>query len=110
MNKKILLEQRLGIPLEILTNFCRTKKIIELRIFGSALREDFNEESDIDLLVKFSPEYSISLLGIVRLENEFKQLLNRDIDLVTKNSIENSKNWIRRQNILDNAQVIYSIN
>lgn len=107
MNRKILLEQRLGIPLETLTKFCQTQKIIELCIFGSALREDFNEESDIDLLVKFSPEYPISLLGIVRLENEFKQLLNRDIDLVTKNSIENSKNWIRRKNILDSAEVIY---
>jgi len=107
MNTKTLIENRLGIPLEILTKFCQNQKIIELCIFGSALREDFNEESDIDLLVKFSPEYSISLLGIVRLENEFKQLLNRDVDLVTRNSIENSKNWIRRQNILDSAEVIY---
>jgi hypothetical protein len=107
MNTKKLLEQRLGIPLEVLAKFCQTKKIVELSLFGSALREDFNEESDIDLLVKFSPDYPISLLGMIRLENEIKQLLNRDVDLVSKNSIESSKNWIRRQNILDNAQVIY---
>ena len=43
------------IPTERLDEFCRRWKIAELRVFGSALREDFRRDSDLDLLVKFAP-------------------------------------------------------
>jgi predicted nucleotidyltransferase len=46
-------------------------------------------------------------MDMIKIENEFKILLKRNIDLVSKKAIENSKNWIRRQNILDNAEIIY---
>jgi uncharacterized protein len=107
-NQQKLIENRLGISLKILREFCQEKQIIELALFGSILRDDFNSDSDIDLLVKFAPEAHISLLGMIKIENELKKILNRDIDLVSKKAIENSKNWIRRCNILESAEVIYA--
>lgn len=101
------IEKRLGVSFQILHEFCRQYKITELSVFGSILREDFNFNSDIDLLVKFDPSAHISLIDMIKIENEFKILLRRNIDLVSKKAIENSKNWIRRQNILDNAEIIY---
>jgi predicted nucleotidyltransferase len=101
------IEKRLGISFLILREFCQQHKITELSVFGSILREDFNVDSDIDLLVKFDPNAHISLIDMIKIENELKILLNRNIDLVSKKAIENSKNWIRRQNILNNAEIIY---
>jgi predicted nucleotidyltransferase len=82
-------------------------EITELSVFGSILQEDFKLDSDIDLLVKFDPNAHISLMDMIKIENELKILLKRNIDLVSKKAIENSKNWIRRQNILNNEEIIY---
>lgn len=101
------LEYRLGVPLSALFEFCERHSIIELAVFGSVLRDDFNAESDIDFLVVFAPELSLSLLGWIRIENQLKSLVNRQVDLVSKRAIEQSDNWIRRQNILGSAEIIY---
>ena len=44
------------IPSDQLAEFCRRWKVAELALFGSALREDFRPDSDVDLLVTFSPD------------------------------------------------------
>ncbi|MBE9203987.1 nucleotidyltransferase domain-containing protein [Synechocystis salina LEGE 06099] len=108
ITNKQRLEKRLGVSFPILDEFCQQRQITELSVFGSILREDFNFNSDIDLLVKFDTKAHISLMDIIKIENEFKILLKRNIDLVSKKAIENSKNWIRRQNILDSAEIIYA--
>lgn len=100
-------EERLGVSFQVLHEFCQQHKINELSVFGSILRENFNPNSDIDLLVKFDSDAHISLIDMIKIENEFNILLKRNIDLVSKKAIENSKNWIRRQNILDSAEIIY---
>ncbi|WP_052537539.1 nucleotidyltransferase domain-containing protein [Gloeocapsa sp. PCC 73106] len=79
----------------------------ELALFGSVLREDFKVESDIDFLVTFSAEAKISLDEVEEIEGELKKLVGRDIDLIFKNSLEASQNWIRRRNILETAEIIY---
>jgi uncharacterized protein len=60
----------ISIPREPLEQFCRRWKIIELRVFGSALREDFRQDSDLDLLVKFAPNADWSLMDHVAMEEE----------------------------------------
>ena len=107
IENKQLIQKRLGISFPILCEFCQQHKITELSVFGSILREDFNLDSDIDLLVKFDPNAHISLMDMIKIENKLKILLRRNIDLVSKKAIENSKNWIRRQNILNNSEIIY---
>lgn len=88
--------------------FCDRWQIIELALFGSILRDDFRPDSDIDLLVTFSPKADWSLLDHAKMQQELASLLNRDVDLVSKRAIERSHNWIRRQEILNTAQVIYA--
>lgn len=98
---------RLGIRPQQLSELCQNSGIAELAVFGSIGRNDFHADSDIDLLVTFATECQIDLLGFVRLERQFGELLGRSVDLVSKSSVESDRNWLRRQEILENSQVIY---
>ena len=100
--------QRLQISPATLAKFCQQWQITELAVFGSILRDDFNLNSDIDILVTFHPEARITLFGLETIEIGFQKLFQRPVDLVTKRAIERSHNWIRRQNILGNAKTIMS--
>jgi uncharacterized protein len=98
---------RLGITPVQLIEFCQRWHIIELALFGSILRQDFRSDSDIDILVTFDPDAKISLLDLVGMEYELEEQCDRKVDLLTQKSVANSSNWIRRQAILNTAQVIY---
>jgi hypothetical protein len=87
--------------------FCQRWKIEELYLFGSVLRDDFRPDSDIDVMVRFKVDAAWGLLEFVQMKHELETLLGREVDLVTKTSIEQSSNWIRRKEILDTAQVVY---
>jgi len=99
---------RIEIPDEALAEFCRRWKITELALFGSALRDDFRPDSDVDFLVRFAPDANWSLLKIVGIEEELGRIIGRKADLVSRQAIERSYNWIRRKEILETAQVIYA--
>lgn len=101
------LYHRLGITPAELAEFCQTAQITQLALFGSILRDDFRPDSDIDMLVTFTPDSKISLLDFVRLEYDLEDWLHRDIDLVSKQAVEQDRNWLRRKEILSNHQVIY---
>jgi uncharacterized protein len=98
----------LSLPEQAIQAFCDRWQIAELALFGSALRDDFRPDSDIDLLVTFAPTADWSLLDHANMQQELTRLLNREVDLVSKRAIERSHNWIRRQEILTTAQVIYA--
>ena len=99
---------RVSIPRKKLAEFCARWKITELALFGSVLSEDFGQNSDIDLLVSFSPRAKVSLFDLVRMQNELKELFGREVDLVERRAIEKSENYIRRKSILSNTKVIYA--
>ena len=90
-----------------LTAFCQRWKISRLWLFGSALRDDFHANSDIDLLVEFERDAAWSLLDHVEIEQELSDLLGRPVDLVTRRAVEQSTNNIRRDAILKSAELIY---
>jgi hypothetical protein len=102
-----LILKRLGQHLEPIETLCQQWGIHQLALFGSILREDFGTDSDVDLLVDFSPGKKISLLDLLELEYQFSEILERPIDLVEKQAIIQSPNWIRRQEVLNTAQIIY---
>jgi len=56
-----------------------------LGVFGSYARGDFNAESDVDVLVRFTK--GKSLLDLVRIERELAERVGRPIDLVTEDSV-----------------------
>ena len=100
----------LGLDLsqEMIAGFCIKWHINEFALFGSVLRRDFGPDSDVDVLVAFSQEANWGLLDHLRMEQELVTLLNRKVDLVTRRAVEQSRNWIRRQEILSTAEVIYA--
>ena len=102
------LKKNITFPIAELEAVCQRWNIIELALFGSALRPDFGPQSDIDLLVTFAPNASWSMLNLAQMEQEAEHLLNRPVDLVSRKAIEHSQNWIRRKAILESAQVIYA--
>ncbi|MBD2486700.1 nucleotidyltransferase family protein [Aulosira sp. FACHB-615] len=95
------------IPMDAIENFCQRWQIAELSVFGSILREDFNADSDIDFLYILKPNIQWRLVDLFSAEEELAKLLGRKIDLVKKSSVEQSHNWLRKQNILSSSQVIY---
>ena len=95
------------IPKRTMADFCRRWQITELAIFGSALREDFNAQSDLDVLVSFAPGSDWSLFDHLQMQEELSAAAGRPVDLVNRRAIERSDNWIRRRAILESAQVIY---
>jgi len=61
----------------------------------------------LDFLVSFSPSVARGLLDHVAMERELAEIVGRPVDLVSRNAVERSHNWIRRKAILDSAQVLY---
>ena len=94
-------------PLEELAAFCKRWEIVRLELFGSALRDDFTEKSDLDLLVTFREGQAPDLFAFSRLKTEIEKLLGRSVDVMTRKAIEKSRNPIRKEEILRSAKVIY---
>ena len=75
------------IPLdrERIADFCRSNKIRKLALFGSALRDDFGPDSDVDVLVEFDSDHVPGFLRLFEMEEELSQMFDgRRIDIVTK--------------------------
>jgi predicted nucleotidyltransferase len=94
-------------PKEKIVAFCRKWRVIELSLFGSALREDFGPGSDVDLLYVFDSDAGWSLLDLAAMEAELEEILGRKVDLVSRRAIEQSHNWIRKKAILEGSRRIY---
>jgi predicted nucleotidyltransferase len=73
---------RIQIPKERITDFCRRHHIRKLAIFGSALRDDFGPDSDVDVLVEFEPGH-VPGLAFFGIEQELSAILGRKVDLNT---------------------------
>ena len=66
---------------------CEKHRILKLSIFGSAVRDDFHESSDVDLLVDWEPGYSPGW-DIVDAEDDFEKLFGRKVDLVNRKFVK----------------------
>lgn len=102
------LHERLGVDEAALAAFCRKWRVAELALFGSVLREDFGDASDVDALVTFEPGAAPHFPDILDMREEFRDLVGREVDFVKRAVIERSRNYIRREDILSTAQVIYA--
>jgi predicted nucleotidyltransferase len=98
MNPKITLDR------EKIAQFCQRHHIQRLSVFGSALRDDFGPDSDIDVLVEFEPGH-VPGFALITVQDELSALFGgRRVDLLTPKSISLR---IRRQ-VLSEAQVQYA--
>jgi predicted nucleotidyltransferase len=68
---------------EALALFCRRHGVVRLALFGSALGDDFRDDSDIDVLVEFAPGRAPGLLTLASMELELGGMLGREVELRT---------------------------
>ena len=92
---------------EALRVTCRKWKIRKLELFGSARTGQLRPDSDIDLLAEFEADEQWSLMDLVHAQEEFTLLFGRKVDLVDRGNLLRSTNWIRRDAILNSAEVVY---
>jgi uncharacterized protein len=95
---------RLAFHKDKLADFCRTYHIRRLAIFGSALREDFSPESDVDVLVEFESGQTPGFFRLGDIESELSQLFGgKNIDL----RIPEDLSRYFRDRVLAEAEVQY---
>ena len=97
---------RIDIPKDEVAAFCRRNHIRRMALFGSVLRDDFTPESDVDVLVDFEPDQTPGL-EFITIQDELSEILGRQVDLYTFKGVENSRNWLLREEILNSAEVQY---
>ena len=67
-----------------LSAFCEKNAIRKLSFFGSVLRDDFDADSDVDVLVEFESGHVPGFLGLARMERELSSILaGRKVDMRT---------------------------
>lgn len=90
---------------EIIKQLCETHNVDKLYLFGSATTPNFNDKSDIDLLVKFkSFDLKLYFLNYINFKEKLKNLLHREIDLVEEQTL---KNPYLISSIEENKELIY---
>jgi len=97
-----------AISTEALARFCLRWKVRELALFGSALRDDFRPDSDVDILVDFDKDADWGLLEHIQMQRELQTLLGCNVDLISKRALERSRNWLFRREVLNTAKVFFS--
>ncbi len=96
---------KLQLPLEAIRAYCQQRPIRRLSLFGSALRDDFSPESDIDLLVEYAPGADLDAFETIRQQREISELIGRPVDLGTPQTLSP---YIR-QEVIDSAEPIYDV-
>ncbi len=88
---------------------CRRYHVRQLEVFGSAARGvDFDPaSSDADFLVEFGPDADPGLKGYLEMKEALEDVLGREVDLIERKTLEKSRNYIRRRNILGQAESVY---
>ncbi|MFQ5912401.1 MAG: nucleotidyltransferase family protein [Nitrospinota bacterium] len=95
--------EQIEIPGQKIAQFCRRHRIRKLSLFGSVLREDFQPDSDVDVLVEFEPDAKVGLITFAGIERELSELLGRKVDMRTP--LELSRYF--RDEVLSEAAELY---
>lgn len=95
---------QLTIPHAAIRDFCRAHAVRELAVFGSAVRDDFSSDSDIDVLIDMAPEARVGLVALQKMRDELAGIFGRPVDLLTRDGLNRH---IRAQ-ILHDAEIIHA--
>ena len=94
----------IDLPKEAIRKFCKKHHVRRLSLFGSALRDDFTKNSDVDILVEFEPGHPVGFFRLSGMELELSKIIQRKVDLRTP--AELSRYF--RQEVLNTAEVQYA--
>lgn len=93
-----------NVPEQGIADLCKRHGIQELALFGSALTQKFEGQSDVDLLVTFRPDARVGFLTLARVQHELEDLIGRTVDLVPKGGLKPAI----RDSVLATARVLYA--
>lgn len=96
------MEPKIAIPRTEIESYCRRNHIRSLSLFGSVLRDDFTDTSDIDVLVEFEPGHTPGW-AFFAMQDELSAILGRRVDLNT--AMDLSKYF--REEVLAEARPFY---
>jgi len=98
MNKEIIIQK------DKVTEFCKKHHIQQLAIYGSALRDDFKPESDIDMLIDFDPKHIPSFFKLFEMESELSNIFGgKKVDIRTTQDLSR----YFRDKVIKEAEVQY---
>ena len=93
---------------EAIAQLCRHHAVRRLAVFGSAARGFDLDRRDTDFLVEFEPATGLTALQrYLGLADDLEHLLGRPVDLVDRDAMEASRNYILRRQILAGAEPVY---
>jgi predicted nucleotidyltransferase len=99
--------ERLGVPHDTLAAFCRRHSITRLDAFGSVVRDDFTQASDVDLLATFAPGSTPTIFEHMDLESELERLIDRPVDILNMGAVLASDNELLREEVLSTLEPLY---
>jgi uncharacterized protein len=90
-----------------LAPFCRNHSVIRLEVFGALARGERRPGSDVDLLVTFRPDVHLGW-DFFDLHKEIEDILGCEVDLLTRRSVEQDENPVRRRSILESTRDVFT--
>jgi uncharacterized protein len=93
---------KIEIPEQDIEAFCRKHHVRRLALFGSVLRDDFEPESDVDVLVEFEQGH-VPGLSFFAMQTELSDLLGRPVDLNTPQFLSR----YYRDSVVEEAEILY---
>ena len=94
---------RVPVPMEAVADFCRRHRVQEFALFGSVLRDDFTDGSDVDVLIEPGHDHKHTLDELLTMKEELSRIFGRRVDLVYKDLL----NKYMREDILSRRRVFY---
>ena len=92
MLKKVLINS--------IIEYFEDKPVLRAYLFGSHVRGEANESSDIDILVELDYSQKIGL-QYIKMQNDLKEILNSRVDLISENAIsKHIRPFIEREKLL----------
>lgn len=95
---------QIEVPQDLISEFCKRNNVRKLALFGSVLRGDFRENSDVDVLIEFEPGHGTGYFGLARMERELSSILGRKVDLRTPQELSR----YFRDEVLSQAEIQYA--
>src|SRR5437867_1804808 len=99
----MIVKSPIQLPKKRIAEFCKRNHIRRLSLFGSVLRDDFSQDSDVDVLVEFEPGH-VPGFGFITMQQELSDILGRKVDLNTPKFLSR---YFRNQ-VLAEAEVVYA--
>lgn len=98
------MDPQIDVDGEELARICEEHGIEKLALFGSVLRDDFDPDSDVDILVTFDPDARVGLIELAGIQRELSELVGRKIDLVPANSLKPAL----RDDVISSAETLHA--